>query len=188
MRIARAKLGGTDPLQFKKWYVEPTTKAAGWSQDGNGGLDSGFMATKGCANPSYQIQGQINYVDALGLYLLTFACVNLQMQSDGSLKQVQASWYYSTATSLDAEDWTAPQVIVNSVKPVTTDKSGGGRYFDGWYPSFMSPGCRQGHLALSGSAFFLNGDSIGVPHQFNSRAFKISVEGSTPAATETGCG
>ncbi len=142
--------------------------------------------TTGCATPSYQVNGQISYADAVHVYLLTFVCANLQEQSDGSYLTVQAGWYYSTATSLETQDWTTPQLMPNSLKPVTTDRSGGGRYFDGWYPSFMSPGCRAGHLALSDNAFFLNGNSIGVAHQLNSRAFNIDVDGDTRSA-DAGC-
>jgi hypothetical protein len=68
-----------------------------------------------------------------------------------------AAWYYSTATSLDLQDWTAPQMIVNSQYPVTKPCSvagTGGDQFDGWYPSFMSPGAAAGHTKLTGIVFF----------------------------------
>lgn len=175
MRIARAKLGGERPLQFKKWYVDPVTHQGGWTQDGVGGLDSGFTPSVGCAEPSYQVGGQISYVDELRLYLLTFVCVNLQGQADNTYAQVSAGWYYSTAQSLENQSWSAPQPIVNSFKPITTDSHGDGRYFDGWYPSFFSPGCKPGHLSLSGQVFLLNGNAIGVEHQFASRAFRIDT-------------
>jgi hypothetical protein len=121
--------------------------------------------------------GHISYVDALQVYLLTFVCVNLRQQSDGSFAPVKGGWYYSIATSLETMEWTPPQLIANSEKPITTDSSGGGRYFDGWYPSFMSPECPPGHLGLSGEVFFLNGNSIGVAHEFAARSFTIDAGG-----------
>ena len=84
MRIARAKLGGDGSRQFKKWYVDPKTKIGGWTEDGIGGLDSGFTPALGCTEPAYQINGQISYIDALRVYLLTYVCARLQRQSDGT--------------------------------------------------------------------------------------------------------
>ena len=83
------------------------------------------------------------------------------------------SWYYSTATSLDLQDWTAPQMILNSRFPVTTPCSAiAGQQFDGWHPSFMSPGAAAGHTKLTGRVFFLNGCNLGT-RQFMSRTFTI---------------
>ena len=151
LRIARAKLGGEGRLKFKKWYVDPITKIGGWTQDGIDGLDSGFTPTKGCAMPSYQLDGQISYIDALRIYVLTFVCVNMQQRSDGTYAHVKAGWYYSTATSLET----------------------------------LSPDCPPGHLGLSGNVFFLNGNSIGVAHEFASRSFKIDVGGPQQAGCES---
>ena len=169
MRVARARLGGSGKLEFKKWYVDPTTKKGGFTQDGSGGADSAFTPSVGCAEPSYQINGEINYDDALGLYMLTFVCTTMQRQTDGSYKRIEAGWYFSTATSLETQNWTSPQLIVNSAAPTKDDWN-----WNGWYPSFMSPGCEAGHLGLSGTVFFLAGSPVGA-RTFQSRAFTIDA-------------
>ena len=52
---------------------------------------------------------EITYNDDLGLYFMIFV---------GNLcAQGHTAWYYSTATSLDREDWTTPQMIANSEHP-----------------------------------------------------------------------
>lgn len=80
---------------------------------------------------------------------------------------------YSTATSLDLQNWTAPQMILNSRFPVTTPCIAiGGQQFDGWHPSFMLPGAAAGHTKLTGHAFFMNGCNLGT-RQFMSRTFTI---------------
>ncbi len=159
IRVARTKLG-RDPLPFVKWYK------GSFSQPGIGGLDSGVLPSAGCANEG-QAQADINYNDDLGLYLMVYVCLN------GPTGARLGSWYYSTATSLDLQDWTAPQMILNSQFPVTTPCSAiGGQRFDGWHPSFMSPGAAAGHTKLAGHVFFLNGCNIGT-RQFMSRTFTI---------------
>ena len=50
----------------------------------------------------------------------------------------------------------------------------------------MSPGCKPGHLALAGNAFFANGNVVGL-RKFNSRTFRIDVGAGTPIA-DTDCG
>jgi hypothetical protein len=112
-RMARAKLEDDDPrssepgrrLTFAKWYK------GSFSEPGIGGLDSGVTPARGCTGG--QQQGQISYNDAIDQYLLTFVCVSLQGQP-GNLKPFQAAWYYSTATSLELQNWTMPQLIQNS--------------------------------------------------------------------------
>jgi hypothetical protein len=120
----------------------------------------------------YQYSGQISYSTAIKQYLLTFACVGL---SGGT--PYQAGWYYSTASSLELQDWTTPLLITGSQFPVTpacnpTDMSGDS--FDGWYPSFMSPDHPAGHLGKTGQVFFLNGCNTGA-RSFNSRTFTITT-------------
>jgi hypothetical protein len=157
-RVARAKLG-TDPLVFQKWYN------GAFSQPGIGGLDSGFMPSAGCTG-GIQSEGSISYNDDLGLYLATFVC-----RSGGT-----AGWYYSTATSLERQDWSAPQLIQNSLLPFTTPCPGltfGGQ-FDGFYPSFMSPGAAAGHTKLTGMVFYMTGCDTGK-RTFMSRTFTITV-------------
>jgi hypothetical protein len=50
---------------------------------------------------------------------------------------------------------------------------GNGDSFDGWYPSFMSPGSQEGHISKMGQAFFMNGCDIGK-RTFMSRTFTIT--------------
>jgi hypothetical protein len=113
---------------------------------------------------------EINYNDDLQLYLLIFVC-----ESGPSGARI-AAWYYSTATSLDLQNWTAPQLIANSQFPLTTPCSAGGsgQQFDGWYPSFMSPGAAAGHTKLTGKVFFQNGCDTGT-RVFASRTFTITT-------------
>jgi hypothetical protein len=114
--------------------------------------------------------GEITYNDDLGLYLMIFVC--------NSSSQGSAAWYYSTATSLDLQNWTVPQPIANSEKGVTSpcnlDDNTGSK-FDGFYPSFMSPGAAPGHTRLTGRAFFMDGCDT-VARTFGSRAFVIATE------------
>ena len=70
IRVARAKLGGSGPISFKKWYN------GAFSEPGIGGLDSGVLPSRGCEG--YQAMSQISYNDALDAYLMTFVCVSLQ--------------------------------------------------------------------------------------------------------------
>jgi hypothetical protein len=162
--VARAKLG-ENALDFKKWYKD------GFTQPGIGGLDSDPVPAGGCATtPRYH--PEISYNDDLGLYLMVFWCDN------GSAGADNVTWYYSTTKHLDRQDWTAPRVILNSERPVTTpctDRSSG-QQFDGWYPSLMSPGAAAGHTKLSGFVFFLAGCTADTDRHFLSRPFTITTE------------
>jgi len=120
----------------------------------------------------YQIQGQISYLTAINQYLLTFVCV----QSSGGTPY-QAGWYYSTASSLELQNWTTPQPITNSQFAVTSacnKNDSSGDSFDGWYPSFMSLDHPPGHLGETGQVFFLSGCNTGV-RSFVSRTFTITT-------------
>ena len=164
IRIARAKLGSTQ-LTFQKWYN------GAFSQPGIGGSDTGMTPDSGCGNGQQQM-ADISYNDDVGLYLLLFAC-----QSGPTGSRVGA-WYYSTATSLDREDWASPQMVANSQYPVTANCSADGQsgnQFDGWYPSTVSPGAASGHTKLTGSIFFQNGCDTGA-RIFASRSFTITTE------------
>jgi len=181
LRIARARLGGDDRsddfdrggagdeghhrMQFEKWYN------GSFSQPGIGGLDTGPLPARGC--PGVEDDPSISYIDAVGRYLLTYVCADVTPEADG---QLHAGWYYSTATSLEKEDWTQPRLIVNSSEILVqqcnpVDHSGQG--FDGWYPSFMSPGAQSGHLDLNGIVFFMGGCDTGA-RTFASRGFLIA--------------
>jgi hypothetical protein len=150
-----------DQLKFYKWYN------GAFSQPGIGGLDSSVLPSTGCSGKEQM--GEITYNDDLGLYMMIFVC---NPSSTGN-----AAWYYSTAAGLDRQDWTVPQPIANSEKAVTSpcnlvDKTGS--KFDGFYPSFMSPGAAAGHTKLTGRVFFMDGCDTG-PRTFGSRAFTITI-------------
>jgi uncharacterized protein (TIGR03437 family) len=170
IHVARAPLS-KNPLSFQKWYN------GSFSQPGINGLENG----PGGACPGYQSLAQISYLDDLGLYLMTMVCANNTAASP------TAAWYWSTATSLDLQDWTPLQMIANSQFPLTACGSGafsGGLFmFDGWYPSFMSPGKSTNHLALTGNVFFLKGCQVGT-RTFASRTFTIATQAqSAPVLT-----
>ena len=158
LRVARAVLGGSGPVSFSKW------SDGAFSEPGIGGMDSSVLPARGCSG--HQGNGQISYNDALGLYLMTFVCSS----------PTQGAWYYSTATSLDRENWTAPRLIANSQLPVTQGcaTDGTGSAFDGWYPSFMSPESPAGHTATSGSVFYMFGCDRGS-RTFLARTFTITA-------------
>jgi hypothetical protein len=150
--VARGNLDDT-PVTFTKWYNDGSKGS--FSQPGLGGLDSGVTPIRGCETTKYtgeyQTEGQISYLTAINQYLLTFVCV----QSIDGIAQ-QAGWYYSTASSLELQNWTTPVLITGSQQTVTPCTNGGDS-FDGWYPSFMSPNHRAGHLGKTGQVFFPKG-------------------------------
>jgi hypothetical protein len=164
LRIARAKLGA-DPPSFTKWYN------GGFTQAGIGGLDSDALPAPGCTPNTLQQMGEITYNDDLAAYLFIFVCTSGQTGSR------VASWYYATATSLDQQDWSTPLPIQNSQGAVTIPCPNltTGQQYDGFYPSFMSPGAAAGHTKLTGKAFFLNGCDTGV-RTFTGRNFTITLQ------------
>jgi len=164
IRVARAQLGGSGPLNFEKWYQ------GAFGQPGIGGPDTGVVPSPGCAGR--QAQPEISRNDTYGVYMMTFVCV-----ISVSGVQTQGSWYYSTATSLASQNWTTPQLIANSQFSITdpcTGTGNNGAQFDGWYPSMVSPGSPSGHTTATGYVFFLNGCDGGSPRVFSSRTFTIS--------------
>jgi hypothetical protein len=167
VRVARAKLGA-DPLTFLKWYN------GSFSQPGIGGLDSDVTPSTGCGS-KYQTGPEISYNDDLGLYLMIFECFS------GRTGAQIGAWYYSTATSLDLEDWIAPQLIQNSQYPLTAPCPGRttGYDFDGSYPSTISPGAASGHTKLTGYIFFSHITRAQASRPFLSRTFTITT--GTPA-------
>jgi len=169
IRVARAKLGA-DPLTFLKWYN------GSFSQPGIGGLDSAVMPSTGCGSTS-QSDPEISYNDDLGLYLMIFLC-----NSDPTGDAPIGAWYYSTATSLDLEDWTAPQLIQNSQYPHMLSCPGQttGDDFDGEHLSTMSPLAASGHTKLTGYFFFTHITCDRASRQFLSRTFTIVSEPAVP--------
>ena len=170
IRVARARLG-SDSLSFEKWY------SGSFSQTGVGGSDTAVLPSTGCPGGT-GVNPEISYNDDLGMYLMIYACPS------GPTGARVGAWYYSTATSLDLEDWTTPQMVLNSQFSVTAPCPGNtaGSQFDGWYPSTMSPGADAGHTRLTGNIFFLNGCNVGA-RTFMSRAFTITTQ---PAAVVRG--
>lgn len=164
VRMARAKLG-EDPLTFLKWYQ------GSFSQPGVGGLDTGVLPGHGCGANAQQHMAEVMYNDDLGLYLMVYVCVV------GPTGSQVGSWYYSTATSLSLQDWSAPEMILNSEFPVISPCTGltTGGQFDGYYPSLMSPGAAAGHTKLTGKVFFMNGCDTGQ-RTFASRTFTVTAE------------
>ena len=175
LRIARAPLGGAGQVVFTKW------NDGAFSTPGIGGADSGFLPSGGCIGG--QAQGAIYNFDPLNVFLMVFVCRSTQTG--------HAAWYFSTATSLDSQDWTVPQLIANSqyalLEPCPGQAPGqtDGMAFDGWYPSLMSPGAASGHIAQSGYAFFLNGCDTGQ-RTFARRTFSISIGPNAPNIDQQG--
>jgi uncharacterized protein (TIGR03437 family) len=172
--VARAKLGA-NPLSFQKWYN------GAFSQPGIGGSEYEVLPSRGCIGNQVH-QGEITYNDDLGLYLMIYVCFSDPQQ--GNL----GAWYYSTATSLDLQDWTVPQMIANSQYPVITPCPGqtSGQGFDGHYPSAMSPGAAVSHTKLTGYVFFMNGGCDLNTRQFLSRTFTITAQAQTPPVLTSG--
>jgi hypothetical protein len=166
IRVARAQLGGSGALNFSKW------NQGSFSQGGNGGTDSAVLPSAGCSG--FQAQPEISHNDTYDEYMMTYVCIT----TVGGV-QMQGAWYYSTASSLSSQNWSAPQMIANSQFPVAQPcigSSAGGSQFDGWYPSLMSPGSPAGHTAATGLIFFLNGCDGGSTRVFSSRTFTITAK------------
>ena len=171
IHMARAKLGDrlghheAGRLHFHKWHTH------GWLQEGRGGMEDGV--TPPCGAIYGEGGGQIAYNDALHRYMMTFVCTTYRCPTASTCEPTELSLYYSTATNLAAQDWTPPHLIENSTRPYVVD-SKGGWIIDGGYPSFVSPGCKPGHIGLSGSVFFLKGNPLST-RQFASRQFTIKL-------------
>lgn len=182
IRVARAKLRGGDhdfdhddhsessasqdaPIQFYKW------NNGAFSEPGIGDADTAVLPDTGCLGT--RMMPSISYNDDLRLYMMIFV-FNTDSE-DGT-----GSWYYATATNLERQDWSGPQVILNSQQFVTSPCNlnatpPSGSSFDGFYPSFMSPNSAPGQLKLYGHAFLQNGCDTGA-RTFASRKFTITVE------------
>lgn len=153
-RVGRGALGH-NPVSFMKW------SNGSFSQPGLGGTDTPVVSSA-CAG--HHGQASIYYVDDVNTYLMTFVCFT----------GTSSAWYYSTATSLDIQDWTKPQMILNSQYP-EANTSNCGPTTDGFFPSFMSPGAASGHLTLEGTVFLTNGCLLGA-RTFTSRTFTITTK------------
>ncbi len=179
IRVARAKLRNHhDESLFDKDHDEPLTflkwNNGSFSTPGIGGVDSTPLPSAACPG-GIEIHSSISRIDPIGLYLMVFVCESYKLVS-GVATAYQAGWYYSTASSLELQDWTAPQLITGSQFPVVSPCGAGGTAFDGFYPSLMSPGMQPGHLSLAGQVFFMDGCDLGTTRQFKSRTFTITAQ------------
>jgi hypothetical protein len=139
-----------------------------------------------CEDPS-QSRGSpsISYFPATKQYLLTFVCRSVGDPAYGANQPdavAGAAWFYATSSDLsDPNQWSQrpPQEIVGtwnafrSADGLTSNTD----FYNGWYPTFMSPGQRPGWLATSGYAFYLWGCEGGgcAGRQFTSRRFTIQT-------------
>jgi hypothetical protein len=171
LRIARALLGGSGQVTFMKW------NNGSFSTPGIGGIDSAIMPDGGCIGN--QDMGAIYRYDPLGLYILFFVCRNQGTH--------QASWYFSVATSLDLQDWSVPQLVAGSQSTLTVPCGAeqNGQQFDGFFPSFVSPGAASGHLTQAGYAFYGKGCNTDN-RSFARRTFAITVGQNAPDMNQHG--
>ncbi|MBV1704282.1 MAG: hypothetical protein KGI57_09565 [Hyphomicrobiales bacterium] len=186
IHVARAWLGDrsghreSGQLHFFKW------RAGGWTQKGRGGSEDGASPPCGA---SYGEGGpQIAYDDALRRYVMTFVCTTYVCPSPGKCEATEDSLFFATATSLAKQDWSPARKIERSTYR-RVNRPDGGWIVDGGYPSFVSPGCKPGHLGLTGSVFLLKGDPLG-DRRFVSRSFAIKPAApwvADPAASANGC-
>jgi hypothetical protein len=173
LRIARALLGGNGQVTFSKW------NNGSFSSPGIGGADSTMLPAGGCVGS--QDMGSIYHFDPLNTFVLIFVCRNQTTH--------QAAWYFSTATSLELQDWSVPQLVQGSQSSLAVPCPGAnntdGQQFDGWFPSFVSPGAAAGHIGQAGYAFYgtgCNTDKRG----FARRTFAIGVAANAPNIDQQG--
>lgn len=173
IQIARAQLGGADPLEFQKYLV--AGNSGGFTSAGLDGAGSNIVpftpigspgATPVCTGTQYQ--PGLSYNEALHRYLMTMVCEVSSMPG-------QLAWFYSTATSLEAEDWTTPRIIDNTQSTATSPcpNNTNGVDFDGWYPSLYSTDLASGHTGTNNVAFFLDGCNLDKNRQFGSRPVTV---------------
>ena len=155
--IGAARASVTKLGTFNKWYH------GGFTSPGIGDrafADSVFGSKTGICDTTENIANPgISYNDALGLYLLTMTCIDLNTGRE--------TWAFSTAASLDLQDWTAPQPIAGS------EKLG---HYNGysWYPALMTPGAQPGHTGASGYAIYGRGTLRGTKRPWE-RPFTVTA-------------
>jgi hypothetical protein len=178
IQIARAQLG-SDPLDFQKYLA--SGGSGGFTSPGMGGgganvipftPNGGTYATPTCTGT--QFQPGLSYNQYIDRYLMTMVC-------EVSGVAGQLGWFFSTATSLDAEDWTPPQLIANTQFAATTPCAGQpdtspSTSFNGWYPSFYSPNLALGRTGKTGLAFYLDGCNLDTDRTFKSRKFTVTPD------------
>lgn len=172
IQIARAQLG-SDPLGFDKYLV--TSGAGAFDSPGLGGAGTNVIPFTpiGTVYPTpvctgTQFQPGLSYNDALHRFLMTMVC-------EVSSTPGQLGWFFSTATSLELEDWTAPQLIANT--QFTTSSCGtNGTDFDGWYPSLYSLNLAVGQTGRNNVAFYLDGCNLDTSRTFKSRTITVTPD------------
>jgi hypothetical protein len=182
VRVSQAALNGmSDKLDFHKWDGNK------FGPEGLGGDEVSVLPTGPFANcedpdPSAnqnQFGSSISYFEQTNQYLLTFVCVSkgdpaYPQGPDNAIKG--AAWFWSTTSDLTTQAWSPPAEIEGSWSAFTdTDVCSN---FDGFYPTFMSPGKTAGHLGINGYVFYLHGCQPGGTPEgrfFSSRSFKISI-------------
>jgi hypothetical protein len=176
IQIARAQLDGTtNPLTFQKYLV--TNGVGGFTSPGLTGDGANVIpftpigavvATPVCTGTQYQPGLSFNV--ALQRYLMTMVC-------EVSSTAGQLGWFFSTATSLDAEDWSAPQMIENTqstAQPCSGNSNG--TDFDGWYPSIYSLTLEPGRTGKNDIAFYLDGCNLDPDRTFKSRTITVTPD------------
>ena len=176
IQIARAQLGGADPLTFQKYLVtagEGAFASPALSGEGTNVIPFTPIGTPfaGAVCTGTQYQPGLSYNDVLHRYLMTMVC-------EVSSISGELAWFYSTATSLDLEDWTSPQVIANTQSASTSPCAGDttGVQFDGWYPSIYSLSQNPGHTGTDNVAFYLDGCNLDATRMFNSRPVTVTPD------------
>jgi hypothetical protein len=133
--------------QWFKWDAEQRAFDIPWD-----GRSSPILTqandVRACANQNHP---SVSYNVALGRYLMVVIC--------------NAEWYYSTATSMDKQDWTRPELLAPIVR-------GCKRACADWYPSPVSLDQPSGSTtSQSGFIYFLRA------RQLWRRTFNIVSDG-----------
>ena len=176
IQIARAQLDGTtNPPTFNKYLV--TDGIGAFDSDGLSGAGTNVIpftpigapfATPTCTGT--QFQPGLSFNDALRRYVMTMVC-------EVSSISGELAWFYSTATSLDMQDWTPPQIIENT--QATTSAcldNANGIDFDGWYPSLYNVNLPAGHTGKNNIAFYMDGCNLSKSRSFNSRSVTVTPD------------
>ena len=174
IQIARTQLDGTtDPLTFQKYLV--SSGAGAFDSPGLGGDGTNVIpftpigsasATPQCTGT--QFQPGLSYNQALHRYLMTMVC-------EVSSTAGQLAWFYSTATSLETQDWTVPQIIENT-QSTTSACGSNGTSFDGWYPSLYNLTLAPGHTGRNNVAYYLNGCNLDPTRVFATRPITVTPD------------
>ena len=179
LTIARTQLmNGSTKLTFFKW------DGTSFNNRGIGGLEAPILSDgpyRACGDPSqHRTSGSISYVEETGQYLLAFICSSKTDPATGA-SGPGAAWFYANSYDLSQQQWSTPQEIIGSwgpFEPSTNlqDTQSCSFYYQGWYPTFMSPNMEPSHLSTTGYAFSMAGCvTSGSVREYLSRAFTIKI-------------